>query len=237
MGALPTSRSIGLSSEGVGEDGGMRGGGGGEEQEEDGTVGDKGGGRGGGVKEGVSSEETVDWRESKGGGEMGVGEIGGGRDGGGGLKGRVGGTEAGGGLEERGLETGGRGGGRDGGVDGGRGGREGSWEDFKLGGGGLGRRGRVGGWEEGRERGERGEDGGMESGEGVVEVSSAPVRGVVWPASWETTLASIILPQIECSTALCHSASVSDPSKTPPPLCPPTPSFLPLVDRDRKSVV
>lgn len=50
------------------------------------------------------------------------------------------------------------------------------------------------------------------------------------PASLETTLASIIFPQIECLTALYHSVSLSlpAPSKTPPPLCPLF-FFLPLI--------
>lgn len=43
----------------------------------------------------------------------------------------------------------------------------------------MGLRGRTGGLEEGREGGERGEDGGTDSGEGVDEVLSAPIRGVV----------------------------------------------------------
>lgn len=164
--ALPTSQSIGRSSGGVGEDGGMTG--------EGDIVGDNGGGREG-VKEEVRSEEAVGWRVSSGEGATRVGERGGGRDEGAGLEERGGGTE--GGLEARGrggLETGGRGGGRDGGVDGG------SWEDFGAGGGGLGRHGRAGGREEGRDGGEWREDGGTEAIEGTAGVSSAPVRGLVW---------------------------------------------------------
>lgn len=122
-------------------------------------------------------------------------------------------------------------GGRVGGVDGSRGGQEGSWEDFTAGGGGLGRHGRTGGLEEGREGGERGAHGGMEAEEGMDGVSSDPFRGLVCPASLETTLASIIFPQIECSTALCHSVSLSAPSKNPASSLPPF--LLPPVDRSR----
>lgn len=157
-------------------------------------IGDNGGGRGA-----IAGVISAGWIEGRGEGDTGVGERGGGRDGGAGLEETGGGTE--GGLEERGgggLETGGRGGGRDGGVDGGRGGQE----DLAVGGGGLGRHGRAGGREAGRE------GGGMEAIEGTAGVSSGPVRGLVWPASWETTLASIIFPQIEGPTVLCHSVSL-----------------------------
>lgn len=209
---VPISRSIGLRSGGVGEEGGIDGtearGRKGVEEEEGGVaVGDKGGGRG---EDGVTSE-GVCGIETGLEGETGVGVRGGGRFDGG-LK-ETGGAD---------LEVGGSGGGRDGGVAGGRGGREGSWEeDFTAGGGGLGRNGRVGGWdmeeeEEGWGGGEMGEDGGREAGGGVTRVSRDPVRGLVWPVSWETTLTSIISPQIEYWTALCHSQCLAAPSKTPP---------------------
>lgn len=51
----------------------------------------------------------------------------------------------------------------------------GSGEDF-AGGGGLGRPGRAGGREEGRERGERREDGGSTVVEQTSGVSSSPIR-------------------------------------------------------------
>lgn len=197
MEALPTRQSIGDGNEGAGENGGMTGrGGGGGDKEEDDTVGDNGSKIDWGV---VRSEETLGWGECSGDGVTWVGERGGGRFGGGAKRGT-------------GLETGGRGGGgRDREEGGGRGGREGRWEDFTIGGGGLGRHGRAGGWE-GREGGERGEDEEMDG------VSSAPVRGLVWPVSWETTLASIIYPQTECSTVICHSlSSIENPACSMPP--------------------
>lgn len=55
--ALPTSRSIGLSSGGTGADGGMTGGGD--------IIGHRGGGRGG-VQDGERSEEAVGWGVSRG---------------------------------------------------------------------------------------------------------------------------------------------------------------------------
>ena len=133
------------------------------------NLGDNGGGREGGVMEGVRSEETVNCREAWGEEETRVGERGVGRDWGGGLEEKERGTE--GGLEERdrgGLETGGRGG------------QEGSWEGFTIGVGGFGRHGRAGGRDEGREGGQRREDGGMEAIEGMAGVSSAPARVVLW---------------------------------------------------------
>lgn len=153
--ALPTSRSIGLSSGGMGADGGMIGGGD--------STGHRGGGRGG-VQDGVRPEEAVGWSVSRGEGAVWIGESGGGRD-------------VGGGLEERGmrgLDIGGRGGGREGGVEGG------GWVDLDAGGGGLGRHGRAGGREEGMAGGEGSEDGEMEATGGVAGVSAAPVRGLVW---------------------------------------------------------
>lgn len=153
--ALPTSRSIGLSSGGIGADGGMTEGGD--------IIGHRGGGREG-VQEGVRSEEVAGWSVSRGEGAVWIGESGGGRD-----------VE--GGLEERGmrgLDRGGRGGGRDGGVEGG------GWADFDAGGGGLGRHGRAGGRVEGTAGGEGSGDGEMEAAGGAAGVSAVPVRGLVW---------------------------------------------------------
>ena len=133
---------------GAGEDGATAGGdGGGREEEGRGeTLGDNGGGReGGGEKRGTGSEEVVD-----GGGdwETTIGERGGGREGGG--------------LKEREEEGAGEGWG-DRGMDGGRGGRDGFWEDFSVGGGGLGLHGLAGGWE-GSEGGGRGAEEVMDEG-------------------------------------------------------------------------
>lgn len=120
---LPTKRSIRLSI-GVGEAGEMAGG---EARQEVGEVESTWGeGEETGAKGGVRSPLIEFSRRSEGDTVYGVGERGDWRDGAGG-------------FEESGEGSLGV----KGGVGGGRGGREGIWEDFVVGGGGLGRHGLV----------------------------------------------------------------------------------------------